>query len=200
MINKIKIRLATEPDCRDMLDIYAPFVKNTAVSFEYTVPSIDEFRCRLEEIQRKYPWIVCEIDNRIVGYAYASPFNKRAAYDWSADYSIYVNPDCHGMKIGTALYSCLTELLKLQGFYNAFAGVASSNKISESFHKAFGFIPVGIYHNAGYKFNNWYDVQWFEYKIADTKNPPDKIKTINEIKFTHQMKNITSTAEKIIKI
>lgn len=200
MTDNIEIRLAIESDCREMLDIYAPFVMNTAVSFEYTVPSIDEFRNRIEEIQKKYPWIVCEIDHKVVGYAYASPFNKRAAYDWSVDYSIYVNPDYHGMKIGTALYTCLTGLLKLQGFYTAFAGVASCNKKSENFHKTFGFKSVGIYHNAGYKFNSWYDVQWFEYKIAEVQNPPEKLKTINEIKFTQQVKNITTEAEKIIKI
>ncbi len=198
MINDIKIRLATESDCRDMLDIYAPFVENTAVSFEYKVPSIDEFRKRVQEVQKRYPWVVCEIDNKIVGYAYASPFNKREAYDWSADYSIYVNPDYHGRKIGTALYTCLTELLKLQGFFNSFAGIASSNTKSENFHKAFGFIPVGIYHNVGYKFDNWYNVQWFEYKIAEIKSPPDIIRTINEIKFTHQAKDILKAAEKII--
>lgn len=198
-MNNIKIRFAVESDCREMLDIYAPFVENTAVSFEYKAPSIDEFRGRVHEIQKKYPWIVCEIDNKAAGYAYASAFNNREAYDWSADYSIYVNPDYHGMKIGTALYTCLTELLKLQGFYNAFAGVTSSNTKSERFHKMFGFIPVGTYHNAGYKFNRWYDVQWFEYKISDIKNPPDIIRTINEIKFTQQVKDIMSASEEIIK-
>lgn len=199
MENNAKMRLAIESDCRDMLEIYAPFVENTAVSFEYKVPSIDEFRNRVRDIQKRYPWIVCEIDNNIVGYAYASPFNKREAYDWSADYSVYVNPEYHGMKIGTALYTCLTELLKLQGFYNAFAGVASCNKKSEVFHKSFGFISVGTYHNAGYKFNSWYDVQWFEYKISEIQGPPDKISEVNEIKFTQEAINIFRKAEKIIK-
>lgn len=197
-MNNKKIRLAVESDCMEMLEIYAPFVKNTTVSFEYDVPSINEFLNRIVEVQKKYPWLVCEIDNRIVGYAYASPFNKRAAYDWSVDYSIYINTDYHGKRIGTALYTCLTELLKLQGFYNAFAGISSSNIKSESFHKSFGFKTIGTYHSAGYKFNNWYDVQWFEYKITEVNNSPDKIRTIDEIKFTQEANCIIEAAQKII--
>ena len=197
-MSNIKIRLADETDCQDMLDIYAPFVKDTTVSFEYDVPSYDEFKSRIVEIQTKYPWIVCEIDDKLVGYAYASPFNKRMAYEWSVDYSIYVNPVKHGMGIGTALYTCLTDILRLQGFYNAFAGISSSNKKSEKFHKSFGFKPVGTYHNAGYKFNNWYDVQWLEYKIAEIQNPPRKIRCIREIKFTQEFYELLIKSEKKI--
>lgn len=197
-MSNIKIRLADEKDCQDMLDIYAPFVKDTTVSFEYEVPSYDEFKNRIVEIQAKYPWIVCEIDNEIVGYAYASPFNKRSAYEWSVDYSIYVSPVKHGMGIGTALYTCLTDILRLQGFYNAFAGITSSNNKSENFHKSFGFKPVGTYHDAGYKFNNWHDVQWFEYKISEKQNPPRKIRNIHEIKFTHEFCEILIKAKKQI--
>lgn len=198
MTNNIKIRLADESDCQDMLDIYAPFVMDTTVSFEYEVPSYDEFKNRIVEIQVKYPWLVCEIDDEIIGYAYASTFNNRAAYDWSVDYSIYVRTVKHRMGIGTALYTCLTDILRLQGFYNAFAGITSSNKKSENFHRSFGFKSVGTYHNAGYKFNNWYDVQWFEYKIAETQNPPEKLKAIREINFTQELSDILKKAEKLI--
>ncbi len=200
MISNLKIRLADESDCREMLDIYEPFVSDTTVSFEYDVPSYDEFKGRIIEIQKKYPWLVCETDNKIAGYAYASAFNKRAAYDWSVDYSIYINPVYHGMKIGTALYTCLTDILRMQGYYNAFAGVTCTNKKSESFHKSFGFKTVGTYHNAGYKFKKWHDVQWFEYIISEVQNPPAKIRGINEIKFLHEFSDILENAEKLIPI
>lgn len=200
MPNNIKIRLAEESDCQEMLDIYAPFVKETTVSFEYEIPSYDEFKNRIIDVQKKYPWIVCVVDDAIAGYAYASPFNKRSAYEWSVDYSIYVSPTKHKLGIGTALYTCLTDILRFQGFYNAYAGVTSSNNKSENFHKSFGFKEVGTYHNAGYKFNNWHHVTWYEYQIADVENPPKKIKFIHEINFAEEIIFMFEEAKKLISL
>lgn len=200
MRNKIKMRLATEEDSSSILKIYAPFVTDTSVTFEYEVPSEIEFEDRIKSIQKKYPWIVCEINNDIVGYAYASPFNERTAYDWSVDLSIYVNPEYHGRKIGKALYYALIEILKLQGFYNAVSLVTIPNKKSEILHKSFGFKEIGIYKNIGYKFNSWYDVKWYGLKIREHDTIPKKIKSMNMIFSTGEFKSIINKSEEIVKL
>lgn len=196
----IKFRLAVEADCIAMLEIYAKYVKETTVSFEYEVPDYNEFKSRMEDVQKRYPWIVCEIDDEVVAYAYASPFNKRAAYEWSVDYSVYVRDDKHKMGIATALYTCLVDILRLQGFYSAFAGISSSNEKSEKFHKNFGFKLVGTYHNAGYKFNKWHDVKWYEYTIREVNTQPAKTKNIHEINFTDEMCEVFQRVEKLISL
>ena len=180
-VNK-KIRLATPEDSAVLLDIYAPFVRDTAVSFEYDVPTVAEFSTRIVNITPKYPWLVCEIDGRIVGYAYASRFSERKAYDWSVDASLYIHPDYHRKKIGVALYSCLLDLLKLQGFYSVYAVITGVNQRSLDFHQSLGFKPAGFYHNVGYKLNQWQDVQWLVLTITDYIKPPQKLKSIVEIK------------------
>lgn len=197
LMNK-KIRLATEADSTSVLEIYAPFVKDTVISFEYEVPTVSEFSKRMDNIQKKYPWLICEVNDNIVGYAYASQFNGRAAYDWSVDFSIYIKPEYHKKKIGKALYTALSQLLRLQGYCNAYAGVTLPNIKSESLHESFGFKPVGVYHNVGFKFGNWYDVKWFELEIQEHFKIPINPKTINEIKNTPGFYAILQKAEKMI--
>lgn len=197
LINK-KIRLATEADSTSILEIYAPFIKDTVITFEYEVPTLSEFSKRMADIQKKYPWLVCEVNDSIVGYAYASQFNERAAYDWSVDFSIYIKPEYHKKNIGKALYTALSQLLRLQGYCNAYAGVTLPNIKSESLHESFGFKPVGVYHNAGYKFGNWCDVKWFELKIQEYFKTPITPKTINEISNTAGLNSILHKAEQMI--
>jgi L-amino acid N-acyltransferase YncA len=193
-----KIRLATEADCAAILEIYAPFITDTFITFEYEVPTVTEFCKRITNIQRKYPYLICEINGSIVGYAYASQYKERAAYDWSADFSIYINPKYHGRRIGKALYFALFELLTLQGYYNIYAGIALPNIKSESLHQAFGFKPIGVYHNVGYKFGSWHDVKWFELKIQDHSQTPIKPKNINEVINTPEFNTIIEKAEHMI--
>lgn len=193
-----KIRLVSECDSESILDIYAPFIRNTVITFEYEVPTVPEFNQRILDIQKKYPWLVCEMDHRIVGYAYASQFNQRAAYDWSVDFSIYVHSDYHRRKVATALYYSLYEFVKLQGFYNAYAGIALPNIKSETFHTSFGFEALGTYHNVGYKFGKWHDVKWFERKITEHEKIPKKLKTVEEIKNTPKFDKIIEIAEAMI--
>lgn len=107
------IRLATIEDGAEILGIYKPFITDTTITFEYEVPSLEEFKDRMENIQSIYPWFVCEIDNKVVGYAYASKFNERAAYDWSVDFSIYISPEYQRRNIGKALYDALLKTLKI---------------------------------------------------------------------------------------
>ncbi len=193
------IRLATPEDSEALLDIYAPFVKNTVITFEYEAPTQDEFSSRITDISRKYPWLVCEMGGRIVGYAYASKFSERAAYDWSVDASVYVHPDFHGKKIGTALYGCLFELLKLQGFYNVYAVITGANQGSLNFHQSLGFRPEGLYPHVGYKFNQWQDVQWLALTIKDHREPPQKPRSIHDIKETPEFGEAVSKALEMIK-
>lgn len=194
-----KIRLAKEEDCDSILHIYAPYIINTAITFECIVPTIIKFRERMENIQSYYPWLVCEIDNNIVGYAYASRFREKEAYKWSVDFSVYIIPEYHRKNIGKALYFALSELLKLQGFYNAYAGVTLPNIKSESLHESFGFKAIGVYHNVGYKFDNWHDVKWYEVKIQEHIQQPLEPKPIEEITNTNEFKEVLRVAEQIIK-
>jgi L-amino acid N-acyltransferase YncA len=146
-----EIRLASVADSAALVEIYAPYVRNTAVSFEYDPPTATVFGERIAAILQKYPWLVCEIEGRIAGYAYASQYSKRAAYDWSVDSTVYIHPDLQRRGVASALYHALFGLLRLQGFYNVYAGVTASNAPSESFHRSLGFHPVGTYRNVGYK-------------------------------------------------
>lgn len=200
MIKDKKIRLATEDDSDSILQIYTPYITNTAITFEYQVPTIMEFRERMANIQKNYPWLVCEISNHIVGYAYASRFREREAYKWSVDFSVYINQDYHRKNIGKALYFALFELLKLQGYYNAYAGVTLPNIKSENFHEAFGFKSIGVYHKVGYKFDSWHDVKWYELKIKELIQSPAKPKPIDEISYTNEFKAILEKTEQMIKI
>ncbi len=197
LMNK-KIRLAAEADSTSILEIYAPFIEDTVITFEYEVPTLSEFSKRMANIQKKYPWLVCEVNDSIIGYAYASQFNERAAYAWSVDFSVYIKPEYHNKKIGKALYTALSQLLRLQGYCNAYTGVTLPNIKSEGLHESFGFKPVGVYHNVGYKFGNWYDVKWFELEIQEHFKIPVTPKAINEINNTPGFYTILQKAEQMI--
>lgn len=193
-----KIRLVSESDTKAILEIYKPFIKNTVITFEYEIPTIAAFSERIKSIQKKYPYLVCEIDGSIVGYAYASEYNTRAAFDWSVELSIYINPKYHRKNIATALYSCLLKLLKLQGFYNAYALITSPNPQSEGFHTAFGFKPISFYPEIGYKFGIWHSLKCYELTINDHSEKPKTPKSIDQIKDTQKFNAILSKAENII--
>lgn len=200
MQNTKKIRLATIDDSASILRIYTPFITDTIITFEYTVPSITEFKERMAHIQASYPWLVCEINNIIAGYAYASRFREREAYKWSVDFAIYIDPEYQGKNIGKALYYALSEALKLQGYYNAYAGVTIPNVKSEGLHEAFGFHSIGTYHNVGYKFGGWHDVRWYEINLKEHQKSPEIPKSIDAICNTEEFITIIDKAERMIKI
>jgi phosphinothricin acetyltransferase len=193
-----KIRIASTKDTASILEIYEPFITDTSITFEFDVPTESDFKERISNIQKKYPWIVCEIDGNIAGYAYASSYNERAAYDWSVDLSIYINPSYQKKKIGKSLYYALLEILKLQGFCNAVSLVTVPNENSEKLHKSFGFKEIGVFENIGFKFEEWKDVRWLGLKIQEYPECPLKPKRVDEIKDTSEFKNIIKKAENII--
>ena len=194
-----RIRLAVENDSESLLNIYSEFIRNTSVTFETVVPSVLEFNKRVRGVIENFPWLVCEINGENVGYAYASKHRERAAYQWSVDVTIYINPQYHRKHIATALYTALIEILKIQGYYSAYAGVSLPNLKSEGFHESFGFKSVGVFHNVGYKFDEWRDVKWYELTISEYPKNPAKTITINEIKDTEEFLNIINKAIQIIK-
>ena len=174
------IEKVTIEDAEELLKIYAPYVKETAISFEYTVPTKEEFENRIVQISNKYPYIKAVEAGEIVGYAYANSFKERKAYDWSVETTVYVRNDCKRMGIGSTLYNQLEKSLKAMGFLNMNACIASPMKADEflnddsfHFHSAMGFSVVGRFHNSGYKFHQWFDMIWMEKMIGvHDEQPP----------------------------
>ncbi|SCH16361.1 MULTISPECIES: GNAT family N-acetyltransferase [unclassified Romboutsia] len=178
----MELRLANLNDAREILNIYKYYIENTAITFEYKIPSLEEFENRVKTISKDYPYIVALIDNKIIGYAYASKYKERDAYNWDVELSIYANESYHNKNIASTLYSCILDILKLQGFYNVYACITVPNIKSEKFHKKHGFNLVGCFSHAGFKFNKWWDIIWMEKNIIDFNIPPKPIKHINLIK------------------
>lgn len=166
------IRLATEADAEGIRAIYAPIVAHTAISFETEPPSAAEMRARIARALRHRPWLVCERDGDILGYAYAGEHRERAAYRWCADVSVYVHERARRAGVGRALYSSLFRLLTLQGYHNAYAGITLPNPASVGLHESLGFRPVGVYRSVGYKLGAWHDVGWWQLALRERSADP----------------------------
>lgn len=162
MYSDITVRFARKEDAADLLSIYAPYVKETPVTFEYEVPSISEFESRIQSISDRYPYLAACRDDKILGYAYASAFKGRAAYDWSVETSVYISREARRTGIGSLLYGRLEEILKKQNICNLCACITYPNPESIAFHEKFGYNTVAHFHKSGYKFNTWYDMIWME--------------------------------------
>lgn len=174
------IRFATPDDAAALLAIYAPYI-GTPVTFEYDIPSLEEFRRRIETISGEYPYLVWEEDGVILGYAYAHRHMERAAYQWNAELSVYLDMNARGRGLGTKLYTVLIELLKQQGIRNVFGCVTLPNEQSEALHRAMGFALVGKYSMAGYKNGLWRDVGWFQKQIAAYDDHPAPLIRFSEV-------------------
>jgi phosphinothricin acetyltransferase len=175
------IRLVQEADTTEILKIYEPYVKETAVTFECETPSLSEFRNRIKETSLDYPYIVCVSDEKVIGYAYAHRHMEREAYQWNAELSVYIDKNYFRLGVGKTLYSALIEILRMQNVRNVYGGVASPNEKSEKLHESLGFKKLGIYHSTGYKCGAWYDVAWFEKNIGDYDLEPKSFMSIQEI-------------------
>ena len=180
--------MKTEPvsvnDARELLDIYAYYVKETAVSFEYEVPLLNEFEERIYNISAKYPYIKAVDDNGLIlGYAYAGCFKNRAAYDWSVETTVYVRKDMRKKGIGRMLYNELERLLRNMGILNMNACIAVTKNEDEYlkndsvfFHEKMGFKTVGTFHKSGYKFDRWYDMIWMEKMTGEHSSPQKNVR------------------------
>ena len=184
----IRIRTATTADAPALLDIYAPYVRETAISFEYEVPSLREFEGRVSHTLSRYPWIVAEDEGTVLGYAYASAFHPRKAYEWCAEASIYVAQNARGRGTGARLYDALEARLKAQNLLLLYACIARPQKEDEyltfasiRFHTRMGFHTVGEFPRCGFKFGRWYDMVWMEKRLADPASPPAPFSPFAEV-------------------
>ena len=176
------IRLAERADVPGILEIYSPFILETAVTFEESVPDEESFWKRIQEIMTELPFLVCEIDGRIAGYAYASGYRSRASYRWTKEVSVYVHPDFHRKRVAQALYTSLNEMVRYQGIADLLAIITIPNESSVAFHEHFGYRKCGEFLKVGYKLGQWQNVGWFELFLQDeTQAPKDRILTLNEI-------------------
>lgn len=181
-MSKAVIRLAAERDAGEISAIYAPVVRDTIISFETEVPSVDEMRRRIESTLERFPWLVFEREERVTGYAYAGAHRSRAAYQWCVDVSAYVCEDERRKGVGRALYTSLISVLSLQGYYNAYAGIALPNPASVGLHESVGFRSVGVYEKIGYKLGAWHDVGWWQLSIRERTASPDPPLALREVR------------------
>lgn len=179
-LDGITYRAATPKDAASLLKIYAPYVLDTAITFEYEIPSEAEFADRISHTLERYPYFVAIKNDTIIGYAYASAFHPRAAYSWCAELSIYLDMKVRGNGLGREMYEIMEEFLKKQNILNLYACIAYTENEDEyltnasmHFHEKMGYVLNGTFHNCGYKFDRWYDMIWME-KIIGNHNPDTK--------------------------
>ncbi len=167
----IDLRIATKEDGAAIAAIYAHYVENTAITFEYVAPDAEEFGKRITHKLEKYPFIVAEADKKIVGYAYADTFRERAAFGWCAELSVYVDRNETGKGIGQRLYAALVDILRLQGVCSVVAAITVPNEKSIALHEKMGFRCVGEMKRVGFKLGTWHDMAWYEKQIKCTDPP-----------------------------
>lgn len=166
------VRLASPGDAKGILEIYAPYIKNTSLTFETEVPSVAAFAERISTYLHRWPWLVCEKEGKIIGYAYASQYRERTAYQWSVECSVYIHDDFHRLGIAKALYNELFEILKQQGFRNVYAVINLPNDKSVAFHESCGFTYFATYEQVGYKLGKWKNVGWWRLILNEFGDEP----------------------------
>lgn len=173
--DKVIIRTAKPEDAEALLKIYAPYVEETAISFEYETPSVEEFRRRIEKTLEKYPYLVAELNGEPAGYCYASPFKERDAYSWGVEMTIYIRRDCRKCGLGKRLYEKLEAILKAQDILNLNACIAYPHPESIAFHEKMGYQTVAHFHKCGYKLGKWLDMVWMEKMLSEHPDVPKPV-------------------------
>lgn len=176
----MEFRLVNTEDVKELLYIYGQYI-DTTITFEYTLPTEEVFRKRVEDISSEYPYIVCVENGKIIGYAYAHRNMEREAYGWNVEFSIYLDKNVTAKGIGTRMYNILTEIVKLQGVRNIYALVTYPNDASERLHTKLGFELLVTFKNDGFKNGQWKDVMWFRKNIASYD------KSVEHIKYIYQL-------------
>lgn len=169
------IRPVHSDDAKDLLEIYAPIVLNTATSFETEVPSTLTFKERIKLYSKKSPWLVATNGDKVIGYAYATDHRSRQAYQWSQEVTVYIHQDYRKQGIAEALYLKLLNLMKALGFRKAIAVITLPNEASILLHKKLGFNPIGEMTNIGYKLEKWHSTSWWDMDLQPDTSPPNKI-------------------------
>jgi len=185
----LDIRIAVPEDAAALLAVYAPYVRETAITFEYDVPSISEFQSRIVSTLERYPYFVAEMDGKPVGYAYASAFKQRRAYAWGAEISIYVDRAYHQRHIGSLLLNTLENAMTEQGICTAYACIAAPAEPdpyltddSIRFHSSQGYVTDGRFPACGFKFGRWYDMVWMEKKLQTPPVNPQPVLLFSHIR------------------
>ena len=185
----MQIRRARENDAEALLKIYAPYVEHTAITFEYTPPTEEEFAGRIRGVLSKYPYLVAEGKGKILGYAYVSSFKEREAYDWAVETSIYVDQNLKRCGVGGRLHQALEAVLREQGILNMNACIAYPReedqyltRNSVDFHAHLGYRLVGQFYQCGYKFGRWYDMVWMEKLIGEHLPMQPRPRTFDEVR------------------
>lgn len=186
-----KLRIVREEDAGEILKIYRPYIEDSAASFETVLPSLSEMEERIRNCMADYCWLVWEEEGKIRGYAYASRNHTRAAYRWAVDVTIYIDEGWHGQGVGKALYSALFSILRLQGYYNAYACICLPNQGSVGIHESFGFKPAAHYSQIGYKFGKWWDIGWWELFLRDKNDVPTEPIPLSRLN-SRELNNILS--------
>lgn len=183
----VTIRTATVNDAKELLDIYSYYVKNTAVTFEYEVPTMEEFQNRISHILEQYPYLVAETEEGIVGYAYAGRYHPRAAFAWSVEMAIYLKKDIRRAGIGRELYARLEEILREQGVMRTIAHIVMptdeyTDFNSMQFHEKMGYKLAGKFENIGYKFGRWYSTIWMDKMIGTPGENMEEIRSFEKVR------------------
>ena len=171
---KKRIRGVEIGDAAAVRDIYLPFVADSATSFEVVPPTVSEMEGRIEGLRDQYPWLVFETDERVLGYAYATSHRTRLAYQWCVEVSVYVHSSARHCGVGRALYTALFEILRRQGYVNAYAGITLPNAASVALHESLGFTPIGVFQRVGFKLASWHDVFWLQLRLSEEPTPIPK--------------------------
>jgi len=180
----MRIRSAVPQDAPALLAVYAPYIRDTAITFEYDTPSETEFARRIADTLKRYPYLVLEEEGEILGYAYAGTFKSRAAYDWAVEVTIYIRRDVHGKGYGRALYEALEAALRERNILNCYACISWTEQPDEyltqdspRFHERMGYRLCGTFRRCGYKFGRWYDMIWMEKMLGSHEENPKKPST-----------------------
>jgi L-amino acid N-acyltransferase YncA/ADP-ribose pyrophosphatase YjhB (NUDIX family) len=175
------VRMAALEDALDIYAIYEPYILNTAITFENQPVPLEEFRLRMKMVLEQFPWLVCEREGKIVGYAYCARFKERAAFDWDCECSVYIDENEHRKGIASLLYKEILELVRKQGYFTVYALITNSHQSSIAFHERFGFTKVGVFERTGYKFEKWWDLLVMEKRLRAFDEKPTRLLSIHEI-------------------
>lgn len=192
--NSFIIRELSGGDAEGTLEVYRPYVEDSIISFEYQPPSLQEWKGRIATITSEYPWLVCEHNGQVIGYAYASKHRTRTAYSWAVESTVYLSDKFHRLGIARILYETLFEVLKLQGYVNVYAGITMPNIKSEEFHKALGFYELGLFKKIGYKFGAWHDTKWLQLHLTEHPETPSDLKLPEEVRGTPAFEHVMAAA------
>ena len=186
MEEAVCVRAAAPEDAEQLLEIYTPFVISedsslSNVSFELAAPDVEEFRQRIQDISKQFPYLVGEVNGQILGYVYCHPYRERLAYQWAVEVTIYLAPAGQGKGLGRLLYETMEKLLCLQGVTMAYSCITVGNDHSIKMHEALGYRLIGTFTNSGYKNGQWLDTVWLEKQLQPCPKQPDNIKIWREL-------------------